>query len=60
MLDDAVVKFAPRLVPPAVGFTFEGVEVVGDKYCNGRVDVCAEFCNDARSDHTPLVGGRGS
>jgi len=32
---------------------------MGDKYCNGRVDVWVEPCNDARSDHTPLVGGRG-
>ena len=32
---------------------------VGDRYCNGKVDVPVEPCNEARSDQTPVAGGCG-
>jgi hypothetical protein len=46
ILGDAVTKFVPRLVTPAVEYAFkydvgtgsEG-DVVDDRYCNGKVDV---------------------
>jgi len=44
ILEDAEVKFVPRLVPPAGKPVLKcdvatGSEDVGDRYCNGNVDV---------------------
>jgi hypothetical protein len=60
-----MAKFVPRLVDPAVGFEFKCViggagakgDVVGDRYCNGNVDVWVGPCKEARSDHRPPAGG---
>lgn len=61
------MKLEPRLECPAPGCAFKygmrtgpEVEVVDDKYCNGKVGAWFEFCNEARSDHTPSIGGWGS
>ena len=59
-----MAKFVPILVDPAEGFEFKCVagagakgDVVGDRYCNGKVDVWVGPCKEARSDHTPSAGG---
>jgi len=58
-----MTKFVPRVVDPAVGFEAKFVvgtgaegKDVGDRYCNGRVDVRVGPCKEARSDHTPTAG----
>jgi len=66
-LGDAVAKLEPRLEFPAPEYPFKcgmrtgpEVEVVDDRYCNGKVGVWVEVCNEARSDHTPPTGGCGN
>lgn len=66
-LGDAVAKLEPRLESPAPECVFKygvgtgpEVEVVDGRYCNGKAGVGVELCNEARSDHTPPIGGCGN